>query len=190
MAFLSDGKGRGNLAGVNEDNLLEVFAVTSGETEFVSRIKGRAFIFPIDFVTYTSTGSELGLFLATYTGTDDFVIESITICSDVTTVLARIYLGSGGSMTNTTAVTPVNANDNSKNAFSGTLTKGANNASLTGLTLADPGVVPAGGKFETTTQGAVILATNSQLAATVELPSGASSTKISAFILGHVAEKL
>lgn len=83
MTFrIGDGRGRGNEAGVNDNNKLETQAITIPEIAFLSAEKERAWVIATGFVSLTTTGAFNGLIYVKNTSTLPLHIETIRSCSN------------------------------------------------------------------------------------------------------------
>jgi hypothetical protein len=121
---IEDGKGKGNVAHVNDDNQLVVRAITQPDVEFYSEIKGDAYTWNS---SYSATGGQEVISLKNTSSSKDLIIEEIIVGSTVNQVWTLFEVTSGTAAG--TTITGQNLNLGSGNVASQTA---FGNASVTG----------------------------------------------------------
>jgi len=121
---IGDGKGRGNVAAVTDDQRLTVDAVCTSVEHYSNHHKGKAYnvIF-----NQSPTAADDCIAYILNSDDDDLIVEGITIGVTDCTANDSIYfkVGDDGTRNGATAITPVNTNAGSGKSAIGTFEKGA-----------------------------------------------------------------
>lgn len=120
--FINDGKGRGNVAGVDDENRVEVVA-TAERLNHHMALKGDFYSLVIDQATGGTTRHNVYVKNAS-----DSTMHITCVCAFATTTATELYvlLGVTGTATGPTTGTPVNRNAGSGKTATGTFQYGAN----------------------------------------------------------------
>jgi hypothetical protein len=165
----------GNLANVNDDEQLQVRAITESDLEFASESKGKAYSISS---TYAATAGDEVISFKNTSQTDCFILDEITVGSSVASSLTLFEVTSGTAAG--TTVTPQNLNLSSGNSAAATAFGNASvTGSLTGNTLLLD-TVPANTSILLDLRGALILGQDDEIAIT----AGATGT-VYVTLIGH-----
>ena len=176
--MIRDGKGRGYLAEVNADNLLETNAVIETTYAFASRAKGRAFVAASAAITTDGTDNNV-FFLKNPSDSKYVVIAQIdvscTTTSTVTINLAETYSAGG------TGITPVNLNRASGNSSVVTNTNAyyGDDMTLGGTaSIYSYFVTPANTPFREEILDAILLGNNDTISVSINAAAGTAYVSI------------
>jgi len=128
--LIDDGKGRGNSAGVSDENMLTTLAITASLEHHTNHTNGRAFNL-LFAATPASTG-DCFLYVKNTSDTD-LVAEGFSI-KLATSEYIDIKLGDTGTPSGGTDITPANLNSGSGVTATGTFQNGADITALSGGT--------------------------------------------------------
>lgn len=127
---ISDGKGKGNLAGVTSKNKLLTLATVESRAHSAAEL-GQTFFLTTDLIPLSTSGSEHGFLYIQNTSTDKHIhIEQIRLTTDGL-VYFRLYKGnlknimSGTLISSGAGIDPENTNFSIERSLEVTATKGA-----------------------------------------------------------------
>ena len=129
MAFIEDGQGSGNKAGVTSENMIKTLAITQSMEHHVNVEEGRAYHLPFVYAS-TGTGDSTGSCFLYIKNSDekDMVIEGF---SYATTGVIQVVKGVSGTPGGGAAIVPSNVNFGSGRLADGTF---YGSTKITGLT--------------------------------------------------------
>jgi len=172
MVEIEDGTGKGNVAGVDNDNRLQVSAKQAPRDFFISKDDGQ--FYSVISEDPTAVANEETIYLQNTSTSLNLFIDDITISSDTASIWRIKFVtgtAAGGSV-----LTPVNFNKTSSNAAA-VISRG--DGAVTGLTDdGDIGIirVTAGGIHHHELKGSLILGQNDAIAVECETNSAVEIT--------------
>ncbi len=140
MLNLTDGKGSGNKASVNSDNMLRCASYEENYALFSNAYDKQAYAFVIE--TVTPTGAADYFCYMKNSSDKDMIVDKLEIY-EATADAVDITVGMTGTPTGGTAETPANKNAGSSNTPDGTFQYGVNITVITGGSVVGRLRVPA-----------------------------------------------
>lgn len=131
---IKDGRGRGNLMGVNSDQQGETAAVSESLYAYINRVKQNAFMYYSD-ITPSGSGS-IFCYIAN-TSTLNLIIVEMRCWTGTSAEAFDIYFNRVGTPAGGASIVPLNTNLGSGKAAVGTFLEGASITGLTGGRLFD-----------------------------------------------------
>ena len=184
--LIDDGTGTSKKAGVDTYNRLLTSSTARSTFQFASDTLNTAYDFSTGaFISLTSVDTESGVFYLKNTSTTkDLYIHTIRTCSEVGHKVTLYKNPTGGTLiTNASAGVATNMNLGSSDEADATVYKGADGATITGGSIMTQHINDVGhstGEF----QGALILAPDTSIAISFEVPSAADAC---VRVTGHYA---
>ena len=179
--FIEDGKGKGTLSEVSEDNRIHTSARSNDRIYYVSRDNGKAFV--VNFSGEQATGGTTqGLGYIQYTGNDKLYINSVSVLTEEDNGLTKF-----GIQTNPTVAAGVDAQVTTMNLTSNEISETTSKDDDDGTGVTITGGVSVGsvrlndeGTYQVDFDDALILGKNDILAITMN--AATTGTKCRAFI--------
>ncbi len=119
---IRDGKGNGNLAGVNDYNRINVSASTSPRIYYESRDRKNAFGVTTPHLTITATGGRV-IYMKNTSSTDNMVLTDFRLSwnggstTSIKALIGSVYFGDAAPTANNTTGAAGNLNRSSNNTF-------------------------------------------------------------------------
>lgn len=132
---IKDGVGTGNLAEVDSENLLHVFAVTETEPERINSKMSDAYVMYMDITP--SGANKTFCYIKNTDQTKIMVVNWYRIWTASSAEAIDIYLNETGTASGDATLVPVNSNITSSKSATGTFLEGTDITGLSGGTLYD-----------------------------------------------------
>lgn len=172
---IKDGTGTGRLALVTTDNRLGTDSISLPAYSYASQEKGDAFIVTTDFITFTTTATEMGFMYFKNTSNIPINIYSLRTCGLAAQQWKIIKNPTGGTLISNAVASPSNNLNLSSPKIVSTLSYvGVDGDTVTGGTLLDQ-FINAMGHSEEFFNGALVLSPLDSIALVIKLPAATTA---------------